>query len=129
MTRRENTMTEYKDIATRYIDSWNETDPEARRTRLQGLWTGDGRYTDPLADVQGIDGIDATIAAVRRQFPSFHFRLIGAVDGHGLQCRFAWELGPEGADAPVAGFDVVELTPEGKVQRVLGFLDRVPSAA
>jgi hypothetical protein len=122
-------MTEYNDVATRYIESWNETDPKARRTILEALWTGDGHYTDPLADVQGIDGLDATIAAVQGQFPTFRFRLVGPVDGHGLQCRFAWELGPEGADAPVAGFDVAVLTAEGKVQRVLGFLDRVPVSA
>jgi hypothetical protein len=122
-------MTEYQDLATRYIESWNEKNPQVRRASLEGLWTTDGRYTDPLADVQGIDGIDATISAVQGQFPSFRFRLLGPVDGHGHQCRFAWELGPEGQDAPVAGFDVVVLTPEGKVQTVLGFLDRVPAAA
>jgi hypothetical protein len=122
-------MTEYQDLATRYIESWNEKDPQARRARLESIWTADGRYTDPLADVQGIDGIDATIGAVQGQFPTFRFRLLGPVDGHGRQCRFGWELGPEGHDAPVAGFDVVVLTSEGKVQTVLGFLDRVPDAA
>ena len=122
-------MNQYQDVANRYIASWNETDPAARRATLEGLWANDGRYTDPLADVQGIDDIDATIAAVQGQFPTFSFRLVGPVDGHGSQCRFAWELGPDGADAPVAGFDVAVLTPDGKVQAVLGFLDRVPAAA
>jgi hypothetical protein len=122
-------MTPYEEVATRYIASWNETDPVARRTALAGLWAHDGRYTDPLADVQGPDQIDATIAAVQGQFPTFHFRLFGPVDGHGSQCRFAWELGPDEADAPVAGFDVVVLTPDGKIQTVIGFLDRVPTAA
>jgi hypothetical protein len=122
-------MNQYEDVASRYIASWNETDPTARRTTLEGLWAGDGRYSDPLADVQGVDDIEATIAAVQGQFPSFRFRLVGPVDGHGTQCRFAWELGPEGADAPVAGFDVAVLTPDGKLQTVLGFLDRVPAAA
>jgi hypothetical protein len=122
-------MNPYEDVATRYIASWNETDPVARRTALEELWAGDGRYSDPLADVQGIVDIDATISAAQNQFPSFRFRLLGPVDGHGSQCRFAWELGVEGQDAPVAGFDVAVLTPEGKVQTVLGFLDRVPTAA
>jgi hypothetical protein len=122
-------MTPYEDVATRYIASWNEADPAARRAALEGLWASDGRYTDPLADVQGVEDIDATIAAVQDQFPTFRFRLVGTVDGHGGQCRFAWELGPEGADAPVAGFDVAVLTPDGKVRAVFGFLDRVPAAA
>jgi hypothetical protein len=122
-------MNPYQELATRYIASWNETDAVARRNALEELWAGDARYSDPLADVHGIADIDATIAAVQAQFPSFLFRLVGPVDGHGNQCRFAWELGPDGQDAPVAGFDVAVLTPEGKVQTVLGFLDRVPSAA
>ena len=122
-------MTEYEDIAARYIQSWNETYPEARRTTLEGLWTTDGRYRDPLADVQGVDNIEATIVAAQQQFPAFRFRLVGPVDGHGRQCRFTWELGPEGQDAPVAGFDVAVLSADGKVEQVLGFLDRVPAAA
>lgn len=122
-------MTQYEDVATRYIATWNEMDPDARRAALEDLWARDGRYRDPLADVQGIADIDATIAAVQHQFPSFRFRLVGPVDGHGTQCRFAWELGPDGQDAPVAGFDVAVLTAEGKVETVLGFLDRVPTAA
>jgi hypothetical protein len=122
-------MNPYEDLATRYIASWNETEPVARRAAIEGLWAENGRYIDPLADAQGIDDIDTTIAAVQDQFPSFRFRLVGPVDGHGSQCRFAWELGPDGEDAPVAGFDVAVLTPAGKVQTVLGFLDRVPAAA
>jgi hypothetical protein len=122
-------MNPYEDVATRYIASWNETDPGARRAALDGLWDRNGRYVDPLADAAGIDNIDATIAAVQNQFPSFRFRLVGPVDGHGSQCRFAWELGPDGEDAPVAGFDVAVLTPEGNVQTVFGFLDRVPTAS
>ena len=122
-------MTVFEQVAHHYIASWNETDPAARQAGIEALWAADGRYTDPLADVQGVDQIDATIAAVQAQFPSFHFRLVGPVDGHGNKCRFSWELGPDGAEAPVAGFDVAVLTPEGKVQTVLGFLDRVPAAA
>lgn len=122
-------MNDYNGIATRYIESWNERDQMVRHASLERLWSSDGHYSDPLADVYGIDDIDAMIAAIQDQFPSFQFRLVGSVDGHGLQCRFAWELGPEGEDAPVAGFDVAVLAPDGKVQTVLGFLDRVPSPA
>ena len=109
-------MTDYTAVANRYIECWNESDPSARRQTIETLWAADGRYTDPLADVQGVEQIDATVAAVQAQFPHFRFRLAGPVDGHGNQCRFAWELG-------------AVLTPEGKIKTVLGFLDRVPPAA
>jgi SnoaL-like domain len=122
-------MTDYQAMATRYIAGWNQTDPVARRQIIEEVWAPDGSYVDPLANVKGVDQIDATIAAVQSQFPSFVFRLVGPVDGHGNQFRFAWELGPESDDSPVAGFDVAVLSPEGQIQTVLGFLDRVPSAA
>lgn len=121
-------MTDFNDIAGRYIDCWNEVDPEERRAAIEELWEEDGRYVDPLIDVTGRDGIDATIAAVQSQFPQFSFRLLGPVDAHHGQCRFTWELGPQGAEAPVAGFDVAVLGDNGKLQTVLGFLDRVPAA-
>lgn len=122
-------MNEFETIAARYIDTWNETDPLRRQSAVEALWEADGCYCDPLADVCGHDEIDATIAAVQAQFPSFRFRLSGPVDGHGNQCRFTWSLGPDDVDAPVAGFDVVVLSLDRKVQTVLGFLDRVPAPA
>ena len=122
-------MPDYETLACRYIDNWNEKDPASRQTVMDALWAQDATYIDPLTEAHGRDGIDATIAAVQSQFPSFEFRLAGPVDGHHNQCRFGWELGPDDAEAPVAGFDVAVLTPDGaRLQTVLGFLDRVPAA-
>jgi hypothetical protein len=121
-------MPDYETLAKCYIEMWNETDPAARRKAINTLWAEDARYIDPVADVQGRDEIDATIAAVQSQFPDFSFRLTGPVDGHHNQCRFQWELGPSGANAPVAGFDVAVVDGDDTFQTVLGFLDRVPAA-
>ncbi len=63
------------------------------------------------------------------RFPGWTFRLAGPVDAHHDQLRFSWQLGPEGADAPVAGFDVALVDVDGRMTRVLGFLDRVPAPA
>jgi hypothetical protein len=120
-------MPDFDTIAARYIDSWNEKDTAARRNALEALRADDGRYTDPLAAVSGRTEIDKTIEGAQAMFPDFTFRLVGAVDGHHNQCRFAWELGPAGAAAPVAGFDVAVVGADGRLQTVLGFLDRVPS--
>jgi hypothetical protein len=118
----------FETLAQRYIDAWNETDPQARQKLVRELYTADARYSDPLAVAQGHAAITATIAAVQEQFPGFRFRLSGAVDAHHDQARFGWELGPVGATAPIAGFDVVIGDGHGRLHTVLGFLDRVPSA-
>jgi len=122
-------MTAPTDLAARYLAAWNETDTEARRAAVDALFTEDARYTDPLADVAGREAIAATIAAVQGQFPGFVFRLAGPVDGHHDQLRFTWHLGPDGQEAPIAGFDVAVTDGAGRIRSVLGFLDRVPAAA
>ena len=83
-------------------------------------------YQDPLMQGDGRAGIDALVQGAQQQLPSFRFRSIGAIDGHHHYVRFAWELGPEGEAAPIADSDVATLSPDGRIQRVIGFLDRVP---
>ena len=121
-------MMDFETLAAHYISAWNETDPQRRREAVAQLWAADGRYVDPMVAAVGHDAIDATIAAVQQQFPGFRFRLLGPVDGHHDQARFGWELGPDGSDAPIGGFDVIERDGDGRLGAVLGFLDRVPAA-
>jgi hypothetical protein len=115
--------------ADRYLAVWNEADAAARSARVTDLFSPDARYTDPLVDAEGHAAIEATITAVRAQFPGFAFRLIGPADAHHDQLRFTWSLGPEGAEAPIVGFDVATVDAEGRIRTVLGFLDRVPATA
>jgi hypothetical protein len=121
-------MTTYDELAQRYIDTWNETDPDARRAAVDQLYTEDARYVDPLAAAEGREAIAAMIGAVQEQFPGFLFRMAGPVDGHHNQVRFGWQLGPAGAEAPIVGFDVAVSDGQGRIQTVLGFLDKVPAA-
>ena len=122
-------MTATTQLADRYLAAWNETDPTARRALVDALFTEDVRYTDPMADVAGHDGLDATIAAVQAQFPGWVFRLAGPADAHHHQLRFTWHLGPDGSEPPVVGSDVAVTDADGRIRTVLGFLDRVPAPA
>jgi hypothetical protein len=119
--------TDFEQLAVGYIEAWNESDPAARRAAVNRLFSDDVRYVDPLVDVSGREALVATIAAVQGQFPGFTFRLSGTVDGHHGQARFGWELGPEGGAAQIVGFDVAVTDGAGQIQRVHGFLDRVPA--
>ncbi len=122
-------MTDFNDLAHRYIDAWNETDAAARRKAVAQLWADDGGYTDPLADVAGPDAISGLIGAVHEQFAGHVFRLGGPVDAHHDIARFSWELVPAGGDeATVIGFDVVAAGQDGRLRHVYGFLDKVPAA-
>jgi SnoaL-like domain len=116
-----------QDVIERYIASWNQTDPRARRAVIDELWAEDASYIDPLAEAHGRDAVDATIAAVQQQFPDFVFTLIGPVDAHHRQARFTWGLGPGGAEPLIVGFDVAVTDEAGRLRTVLGFLDKVPA--
>ena len=120
-------MTSTTRVIDRYIAIWNETDPARRRDLIASTWTEDASYLDPLVAAEGADAIDATIAAVQQQFPGFTFRLGGPVDAHHNLARFTWELAPKtDQEAIVVGFDVVVFAPDGRLQQVHGFLDKVP---
>ena len=111
------------ELVASYLETWNETDPAARRKAVDELWAPDGVYTDPIAVAAGRDQIDALIAAVQAQFPGLAFTLAGPVDAHHDIVRFAWSLG----DELVIGFDVLVLDAEGQIAKVYGFLDKVPA--
>jgi len=117
----------YETAVARYFEAWNAGEKEALTKAVTAAWTADGTYTDPLADVRGHEGIAAVIAGAHEQFPGFEFRLTGAVDGHHDLARFSWELvAVADGSAPVAGFDVITLSDDGRIRSVHGFLDRIP---
>ncbi|MFI6901385.1 nuclear transport factor 2 family protein [Nonomuraea sp. NPDC050394] len=122
-------MSDINELVERYLATWNQTDAEARRAELAEVFADDAVYTDPLVSVRGRDGLDATIAAVQSQFGGLVFSLAGAVDAHHDIARFTWHLGPEGAEPPAIGFDVAVIGEDGRIARVLGFLDKVPAGA
>jgi hypothetical protein len=121
-------MTDAASVAARYIALWNEADPDRRKAMTANLWTETGTYRDPLMQADGHDEIITLIAGVQGQFPAFRFALVGQPDGYGDQVRFSWQLGPEGGDGGIKGTDFATLE-NGRLSRVVGFLDQVPAAA
>ena len=115
------------ELLTTYLSCWNETDPVARRSLIERHWTEQASYCDPMAQVRGREAVDATIGAVQGQFPGFVFTAAGPVDAHHRQARFTWGLGPAGAEPLIVGFDVVVTDDDGRIDSVLGFLDKVPA--
>ncbi|MEJ7648255.1 MAG: nuclear transport factor 2 family protein [Nakamurella sp.] len=114
------------DITSRYLACWN-AEPAERSRLVEETFTPTVRYVDPMADVAGHDGLSATISAVRQQFPDLAFHQIGQSDHHHHLTRFAWGLGPAGGEPVIEGFDVVTTADDGRIESVLGFLDRVPA--
>ena len=113
------------DLIDRYLACWNETDSTTRRDLITKTWADDANYIDPLVDARGHDAIDAT----QGQFPGHVFALAGPVDAHHDVARFSWGLGRDGDEPLVIGSDVASVGTDGRLARVVGFLDKVPGGA
>jgi SnoaL-like domain len=122
-------MIDAQELAQRYIASWNEVDGAARRRLVDGLWTEDAGYADPMMAADGQDGITGMIGGVHSRFPGYRFALTGKPDGHGRYLRFSWSLAQAGGQAVARGTDFAAVAEDGRLARVTGFLDQVPDAS
>ncbi len=124
------TTMDYTAVAERYIAAWNASDETARARAVGAAFADGATYLDPMMAGTGHDGIWSMIAAAQSQFPGFAFRLQPGTDGFGDRLRFSWALGPAGTDQTVvAGTDVGEVDPDGRLRAVVGFIDRMPAGA
>ncbi|HEY1276819.1 MAG TPA: nuclear transport factor 2 family protein [Thermoleophilaceae bacterium] len=117
-------MTDVAGLVDRYIESWNETDPERRRRLVAETFTDDGTYLDPLASGEGVDGIDTMIAAIQERFADHRFELVSEPDAHHDRVRFTWQLqAPNGGGAIATGYDFGTIADDGRLRSVTGFLE------
>lgn len=121
-------MTNYEQVAERYLAIWNEADDRRRRAQMDETWSADARYADPLMAGEGREGISAMIEAARARIPGLRFSLDGKLDGHGPHLRFSWRLGPEGGAVVARGTDFAALDAQGRLASVIGFIDQMPAA-
>ena len=118
-------MTDTDALINRYIDIWNERDPQRRRELIAQTWTEDATYVDPMLTGSGHDGIDAMIGGAQQQFPGHRFELAGAPDAHHDRVRFTWQLFGEDGQVPVAtGIDFATVADDGRLKDVTGFLEQ-----
>ena len=79
----------------------------------------------------GPAGIDAMLAAVQARFPGFVLKRISPIDAHNgpgeRYARFAWSLGPEAGPSVVEGVDFCALGEDGRLESVVGFIDKMPA--
>ncbi len=120
-------MIDAQELAQRYVASWNEADADARRRLVDGLWTEDAHYSDPMMQAEGQNGIAALIGGVHAQFPGLRFALTGQADGFDRYIRFSWSLGPADGAVIARGTDFAAVSDDGRLAQVTGFLDQTPA--
>jgi hypothetical protein len=111
-----------------YFAVWNEEDAGRRAELIERGWATDGRYLDPLFAASGHGEISDMVASVHQQFPGHRFHKVRGIDAHHDQVRFAWELRASTGEVAAAGLDVAELSDDGRLRQVIGFLGDLPEA-
>ena len=122
-------MSDVTTIVDDYLAALSEGDPDERGRLVSRAWDEDGRFVDPLLDVQGHQAIGDIAVAVRDQFPGHTFRRTSGIDVHHDRVRFTWALvGPDGAVA-LSGIDVGEVSGDGRLRQIVGFFGDAPEDA
>lgn len=119
-------MSDNSRLAKAYIDSWNDTNSASRKSAIAEVYSQQVSYRDPVMSSDGQDGLDQLISSLHERFPGFRFKLKGEAESFGDILRFSWTLGPDGVPAPIEGTDYV-VVQDGKIDRVTGYLDKVPA--
>lgn len=103
-----------------YVAAWSEPDPATRQRLLASAWSDDGTYIDPTSQSSDRAGLDAMIAQFHTNNPGATFTIKGNVEHHHGHIRFFWTLHfANGAE--VSGMDYGQVTPDGKLARIVGF--------
>jgi hypothetical protein len=116
------------DLIDAYFAMWRETDPSARANLIERAFTTGGRHVDPLADANGYEEMNDMVTGVHAQYPGFTLERTSGIDQHGDQLRFAWKIDQADGTPLVAGIDIGELAPDGRLRRIAGFWGDIPTA-
>jgi len=111
----------FAERADRFLALWAQTDPAARRAALAALAVDSLTFRDRHSCTDGLDDLDAHIAAYQRFMPGLRLERQGEV----RQCQGTalvdWVArGPDGAPRG-KGTSVFDLAADGRIERVTGF--------
>ncbi len=121
-------MSDNTAVVARYIEMWNEGDPDRRRELVRETMAEDGSYVDPLVTSEGIEGINTMITAVQQHYPGHKFTLVSGPDSHHDRVRFSWSLAANGGDPIAVGIDFATVAEDGRFTTVTGFLEAAEAA-
>lgn len=123
-------MTGTRGMIEKYVASWNEKDPAARRRVIESTWADDGIYRNARTEFKGRSGIEAAVTEAYDAFTAngFVFRLANLDENHDA-VRYQWEMVPAaGGDPDSIGTHVAIVGTDGRLVSDYQFIDKPPSA-
>jgi SnoaL-like domain len=118
-------MSDVKTTIGAYLEGLTETDAARRAELIRTAWSEEGRFVDPLFDVQGHTALDELAQGVIAQYPGHTFRRTSGVDSHHNLARYTFEFVAPDGTIVITGTDVAELAEDGRLQAITGFFGDV----
>jgi hypothetical protein len=104
----------------RMLSVWNEQDLSRLPGLLEAALTSDVVFIDPTIVTRGLIEFEQNVRHFRARYPQASVRRASGIDSHHGLHRYAWEIDHRGK-VLLRGMDVAESSPDGRVNRVLGF--------
>jgi hypothetical protein len=107
-----------------YLAAWNAPDAETASTYLLSCCVPDVTLVDPHVQrpIQGWGSIAGHIASARETLGALQMEATSGLDAHHGLCRLSWQLA-DGPDVRQRGVLIAEAAPDGRLQRVIHFVD------
>jgi uncharacterized protein YndB with AHSA1/START domain len=105
----------------RFFEAWNESDGEKRHRALESCASSDVAFGDAYSCTSGIDDLDAHLAAARIHMPGVTLSRDGEVQTCLDTAIVRWIARKEDGTTLGRGTNVVDLGPDGRIRRVVGF--------
>lgn len=115
------------EVVETYGAAWGETDDAKRRALLERSWADDGEFIDPQSHTKTREELVELIASFQKQFAGAAIVATSGVEEHHGWLRFTWTFQGADGNAIFEGFDVGELAPDGRLQKIVGFWGPAPA--
>lgn len=107
-----------------FLRAWGEPDGKIRRALMESCVTPGIVFRDAYSATEGLDDMLANLDAIQLFMPGMTLVRSGDVrHSHGTAIA-PWTAKKENGDPAGTGTNVFDLSPEGRIARVVGFWDR-----
>jgi len=107
-----------------FLRAWGEPDANTRRTLMESCATPEIVFRDAYSATAGLEDMLANLEAVQVFIPGVTLSRSGEVRlSHGTALA-GWTARRENGDPAGTGVNVFDLSPDGRISRVVGFWDK-----
>ncbi len=120
-------MNDLTTVIDAWLEAFAEEDVERRMKLIEQAWSPEGRLVDPPLEGEGYGGLSEAADLVNTHYAGHTFRRVSGIDTHHDFVRYGWELVDPDGNPVIAGIDVGEVAPDGRLRKITGFFGDLPS--